>query len=216
MIPIITESEYDKVIKSYSKILSRLIKIVQSTGESLEGNCFYDDLTFNENKELNAKQRNLYSIGKSAGGNILEIGFNAGHSALLFLISNPRNKVLCFDICSHEYTKCCFNYLACAFPNRLELIEGDSATTLCKFKEQNPDYRAKVVHVDGSHEYLKANLDFFNSRDFAVDGSIVIWDDVWLLNLRQLWDGYIQSGLVKEFHLLETLAYAHALGVFVI
>ena len=36
---------------------------------------------------------------------ICEIGFNAGHSASLWLLANPTAKVTMFDIWTHEYTE---------------------------------------------------------------------------------------------------------------
>ena len=78
------------------------------------------------------KQLNLYSLGRTAK-NILEIGFNTGHSALLFLISNPESKLTCFDIVSHKYTMPCFEYLNSLFPGRINLIAGDSTITVPEF-----------------------------------------------------------------------------------
>ena len=37
---------------------------------------------------------------------ILEIGFNAGHSALIMLLSNPNAKIVAFDIGSHTNFNC--------------------------------------------------------------------------------------------------------------
>ena len=34
----------------------------------------------------------------------MEIGFNAGHSSFLYLISNPNSKITVFDLCEHKYT----------------------------------------------------------------------------------------------------------------
>ena len=57
--------------------------------------------------QLFTKQMNLYKSAMEAK-NILEIGFNAGHSCLLFLLANPESKITIFDICEHKYAKPCF------------------------------------------------------------------------------------------------------------
>ena len=76
LINYITKEEYISHIEKYEEIFSKLLDIVKSTGEQMEGNCFYKHLSFERIDELN-KEINLFSIGRK-GKNIIEIGFNAG------------------------------------------------------------------------------------------------------------------------------------------
>ena len=64
---------------------------------------------------------------------ICETGFNAGHSALLFLLSNPEAKMISFDLAQYGYTLAASQWMAKKFPNRFEFIPGDSTITV-------PDY----------------------------------------------------------------------------
>ena len=94
--------------------INQLLRIVTSTlkndAAKFEGNYFYTHQTFNKSLDIN-KQINLMSLAKiETHKNILEIGFNAGHSTLLFLLSHPTSKIYCFDTCQHPYTKLCFDY----------------------------------------------------------------------------------------------------------
>jgi predicted O-methyltransferase YrrM len=57
---------------------------------------------------------------------ILEIGFNAGHSAACFLMANPNVKILCIDINTSSYTLPCFRYLKSIFNDRIYFIESNS------------------------------------------------------------------------------------------
>ena len=164
--------------------------------------------------------------------NIMEIGFNAGHSALLMLLSNPTSRLYIFDIMYHSYTKPCFEYLNKQFDNRLTLYEGPSQTLLPKFSDgllgNSFTGPFDLYHVDGSHDYYLANQDFFNCRDnyiskktvsFSIHNTtlstrppIIIWDDVDQKHLNDLWDGYKKSKHVNEFLLLKNLMYDHAFG----
>lgn len=205
-----SETEYLEAINKYDYLFEALLNIVKSCGEYFEGNCFYYDRTYDRIKNNN-KAINLFSIG-AKGKKILEIGFNAGHSCLLFLLANPENTVDCFDICVHSYSKKCFEYLSLTFPGRLRLFEGDSKTTLLKFKEDNPNSLYDVIHIDGSHELNDANCDFYNTLYLSKKDSIIIFDDINIYAMKFLWDGYVRDNHVKEVYSLPVDVYPHVIG----
>lgn len=207
MVDIVKDEEYDFVINHNKEHFDALERIVKETGETMEGNCFYQDRSFTKPDDLKNKQKNLYSLGK-LGGNILEIGFNAGHSCLLFLIANPFSKLFCFDICCHTYTNKCYDYLNKHFPDRISFYEGDSNKTLEQFNRNDMD----ILHIDGAHDYNTANTDFMLCRNLCKNEAIVIWDDVWIGSLGALWSKYVGERLVFPFSLLPTPMYSHAFG----
>ena len=59
----------------------------------------------------------------------------------------PDAKIKLFDIGEHKYVKDCFEYLNKKFPDRLELVIGDSTKTVPKNKNKIYD----LVHIDGGH-----------------------------------------------------------------
>ena len=61
---------------------------------------------------------------------MLEVGFNAGHSATLALIANPTLEYHALDLCQHNYTRRCFQLLMFRFPGRVSLTCGDSTVRL--------------------------------------------------------------------------------------
>jgi predicted O-methyltransferase YrrM len=216
-IHIASVDEYESVLKNGQSHLDALLTIVKCAVKSpkeFEGNYFYDHQTFNRVVDRN-KQINLYSIGKiETNKNILEIGFNAGHSALLFLLAHPTSKLHCFDTCEHPYTKPCFNYLSDSFPGRLTLIEGRSADQLSQYKTNHPDLICEVVHIDGDHELSNANGDFFRCLSFVNFKNILIFNDVHLPGLHMLWDGYL-----RDLHLKDATSHfyptdSHAIGLY--
>jgi len=167
--------------------------ITESTGILPEGGCLYRHNTFEVSQEALSRRKNLVALSKNAN-NIIEIGFNMGHSCLLFLLSNPNCKVACFDTCDHKYTEHCFNYLDKKFPDRIKLYKGDSNEMLGSYTGPLAD----LCHIDGSHESQKANVDFFLCRNKAKNDGIIIFSDTWMEHLKSLWEGYVRDKLVTE------------------
>jgi hypothetical protein len=214
---IISEEEYVKVIDQNIHHLQCLENIVRDSGDMFEGNCFYQHSTFNLIPELVNKQRNIYSIAKY-GTKILEVGFNAGHSALLFLLSNPEAYICCFDTCEHKYTLLCFEYLNENFNNRLTLYIGKSTITLQEAHVVNPSKKYDIIHIDGCHRPDIANIDFFLCRDMAHNGSYLIWNGVQNQHLTNLYNGYIDSKTIENIseEFLETTGYMNSIGKYIL
>ena len=65
--------------------------------------------------------------------NVMEIGFNAGHSAELFLSSNKNINLVSFDIGKHKYVNLGKEFIDKTYPNRHTLIIGDSLSTVSEY-----------------------------------------------------------------------------------
>ena len=200
-------NDYKKVLDNNKKYFDNLYTICKESGEKVEGNCFtkHENIDHKIN-ELIYKQLNHYNLGMN-NNNIMEIGFNAGHSSLLYLLSNPNSKLTIFDICEHKYTLPCFKYLQSVFPNRLEIYPGDSTKTVPEFYTNNPNSKFDLIHIDGAHFGEVPNKDFYNSLKMASD--IIIWDDTQIKKLNELLNEYIKKGLVSEIFMHKTLMYKH-------
>ena len=87
-----------------SEIVIAINKIVKESKEPLEGNCLYQNqsnfILHEDNKEK--LRMNLFNLAKEKN-NIIEVGFNAGHSAAIYFLANPKVKLLVFDILYHSY-----------------------------------------------------------------------------------------------------------------
>ncbi len=193
--------------------VNNLQKIIQEKGEPLEGNCFYEHQTLNFCQELIPKQVNLFWAGYQTQSKICEIGFNAGHSALLFLMANPNLKEFTiFDICSHQYTLPCINYIVSAFPKLLvDLHIGDSTTSMPIFCDKYPQLREiyDLVHVDGGHfeECIKSDMIYADIL-VKVNGLLII-DDTDNEVINSYVDKYLQTGRYQEINILQTSMYSH-------
>jgi predicted O-methyltransferase YrrM len=206
--------DYENILDENSHIFKRLEEICLDAGEPVEGNCFFKHETMNEKiDELIYKQINLFSLGRTAR-NILEIGFNAGHSALLFLLSNPDSKLLCFDIVSHRYTMPCFEYLNSLFPGRIILIPGDSTITVFSFyKYFKSLYTDKfdLIHIDGCHEGEIPKKDLDNCLKMLDKDGILIFDDTQLQNINTLLEQNLDK--MYEIKLYDTVMYQHRIFI---
>ena len=109
--------------------------------------------------------------------NVLEIGFNAGHSAELFLKTNPKINLISFDLGIHNYVKLGEKYIENKFPRRHKLIIGDSKITLPHFINKNPNMKYDLIFIDGGHDYNTVYSDFINCKKLSNKNTIIIMDD---------------------------------------
>lgn len=169
-----------------------LLPIINSTGEKLEGNIFMlHETTEYSNVYLDKQVNIILATSRKNINNVLEIGFNAGFSALLMLISNPNIKLTCVDICSHEYTLLCFAKLKEIFGDRINLLTGSSVDILPTLIGKEYD----MIHIDGCHLINVAEIDINNSLRLCKSGTILIMDDTNDIELLNLWLRY--SNLYK-------------------
>jgi len=145
-----------------------------------------------------------YALNSLARGRttICQTGFNAGHSALRFLLHSNAHVYL-FDLGSHDYAKPAADWIQDRFPDRHSVIWGDSAQTLPSFHEQNPNLKCDLIFIDGGHSKEIAQADFGNFRAMATSTSKVFIDDVhcsagWCLGPHTVLQDAIKSASYTE------------------
>ena len=175
---IITPYHYDSLKTTIDRHLSKIKAIVDAIGEPCEGNVFW--LHFDpEHQEMSKflnKRLNLFNYSQKAQS-IMEIGFNAGHSSLLYMLSNPTSTLQLFDLGAHSYTRACFDYLSSQFPNRMKIQYGDSCQTLPAYIAENTGKVFDMIHIDGGHDEDVVRSDILNSIQLSDGKTVFISDD---------------------------------------
>jgi hypothetical protein len=151
---------------AFRERLRCIAEIVKHSGESLEGNIFYrdGDERYAERPpadELAPARRNVWRAVRFKE-RLLEVGVNAGHSALLALSSSARLEYYGVDIMSHAYTAECVDFLKGEFPGRVHLFPGDSREVLPWLVNRRADLAFDVFSVDGGHTSEVCQSDMMN------------------------------------------------------
>jgi len=171
----------DQELSSQGREVLRLLNAaVRSSGVPLEGNLFYFDKSspaVDDPPDAGraGKRRNFLRVIEGAS-TLLEIGFNAGHSALLALDNNPALVYTGVDIGSNAYTRSCADVLASAYGARFAIEYRDSRLYLPQLLlEHRPGF--DVIHVDGGHDEAVAYADIALALCLVRPGGAVLVDD---------------------------------------
>jgi hypothetical protein len=174
--------DYDVIRDTLDEVLSprftarlqRLNEIVVQSGETPEGNIFYPDkealeVTRPPVEELAPARRNAWRAARFKR-HFLEIGVNAGHSALLALSCNRGLIYYGVDLNEHAYTEPCVNYLKAEFPGRVRFFAGNSLEVLPALVARRAEFDFDLFHVDGGHTSEVCESDVTNCLRLAEGG----------------------------------------------
>ena len=178
-----------------SKFVRNIKKKIDEFPPTQKGlNDFLNALNFKGEKRLNLWNPTSYRIEGStcdehyqiydqivenpdSANFVMEIGFNAGNSALYFLNKCPNAKMISVDLGLHSYVFYSKLFIDTKFPGRHLLLTGDSyqqVKTLCDFTNQKFDY----IFIDGHHSYVSAHYDITNCRNLSSKDTKIILDNV--------------------------------------
>lgn len=216
---------YEDIEEKYNEIANKLLDIAKESGQAIEGNVYSHHLRYEVYPPGRSRRINLFHTSKSSK-RILEIGFNAGHSCLVFLLSNSHSVIYSLDTFSHKYSNPCFDYLDSLFPGRLIKVPGFSSFTVrdlprsqgtdgLDFDFSNPNNSINLFHIDGAHDLESVKKDFKNCYRLATQGSIIILDDTNMDHIQNVWYSYLWTGQVKTLEmkeLVEPEECRHAIG----
>jgi predicted O-methyltransferase YrrM len=185
--------------------LDNITNILANIGERVEGNLYCDVEPHQLTMGGKEKRKNLIELCVNKK-KILEIGFNAGHSALFMLDSNPLAEYVFFDLGFHKYTQPCFDYLESAFSNTpLSIYYGDSKKTLSDFSSNAENVNSfDLVHLDGGHDTDTLVKDYYNSMLLLKKGGVIIVDDTDYPHINDFVNEQLESDNVQELSLTPT------------
>jgi predicted O-methyltransferase YrrM len=128
-------------------------------------------------QQVQQQVHDLINLSKNTPINVMEIGFNAGHSAEVFLRNNKQLTLTSFDLGGHDYVSHAKKYIDVTYPNRHTLILGDSMVTIPIYLKNNKDTKFDLIFIDGGHDYNIAKTDMENCFHLAHKDTIIALDD---------------------------------------
>ena len=180
--------------------IQNIAKILESTGEHVEGNLICDITPYNYLIHKNySKIHNLQHICKNRR-KICEIGVNACHSLLLMLMINPSAEYILFDLNCHQYTNLCFEYIKNTFPDtKITIHYGNSVETVKQYIETNMMDIATfdMCHIDGGHTYDVFSHDYANVNKLLSTNGCVVFDDYDYGDIKRFLDEKTACGEIR-------------------
>lgn len=156
---------------------------------------FLHGMNFFESKEVNYKNPSCYRIEGGSDdayfnifddifekynispNNIMEIGYNAGYSAIYFLNKFKNANLLSLDLNLHEYCFASKLFIDYHYPGRHMYIAGDSFVQLDSLKIFS-ETKFDLIFVDGGHDLQTAYYDLVKSAEFATKDTYLILDNI--------------------------------------
>jgi hypothetical protein len=177
-----------------------LNQAVMESGEPLEGNyCYFHRRPLHPRTPPDPRRswkREVLRRAVSVGQTALEVGFNAGHSAVVMLDANPCLKLTSVDIGLHAYARPCAEIISARYPGRFRIHFGASRDVLPTLTRDS-EVAFEIVHIDGGHSASDDQFDFDWLLRCASAGCIVIIDDAYVSHIKDLIALAEQEGYLK-------------------
>ena len=106
----------------------------------------------------------------------------------------------------HKYTLPCYEKIKETFGERINIIIGDSTTTLPNISDST---KFDLIHIDGGNTTEIANSDIINSYRLSKQGTLLIMDDYDFYNLHHLWNSYIVKYNLKKLNIGLYITHYH-------
>lgn len=138
---------------------------------------------------------------------ICEIGFNGGHSTLMYSsILKGNVSIVSFDLCTSRNCEIGRTEILKRFPKlKLEIVKGNSTIQVPEYSRRRPDHKCDFMSIDGGHFGTVPYNDIINMQLLASDNHIVVIDDVdptseqeYLRTVGRAWELAIRKGIVMQ------------------
>jgi len=110
---------------------------------------------------------------------LCEVGFNAGHTALLFHETAPQAMVYSFDLLrSFPWSARNKALMRKAYGARSNAIDGDSTATLPRYHAEHPHVRCDVALIDGAKDARIRLADITNFQRMSSPSALLLLDEI--------------------------------------
>ncbi len=170
----------------------------------------HSSLTSRQGAQLNALLRDNPWVHS-----IAQVGFDAGHTAFLFLQNRPQiRELIAFDLNLHTYTPLCVQFLKNRYKTTFEFYPGDSQEQIPEFLAQNPERTFDLFYVDGDHSYENTLDDIIHGRDLVKPKHLLVinhyQDEVY-----QAVQTCVEEGLIEINQVIHSQTPFHGHRVFI-
>jgi len=191
---------YENIMEYKTKIDKSMVPVLKINKNKIDSYSddangllkFLMDYNFKHDKNVNLKDPKSFRMEGSSSEqhlsehvkyitpktkHIMEVGFNAGLSAINFLKHSNDAIVISFDIALHEYCWYAKMFIDQKYPGRHILISGDSKVNVPLFSLAS-NIKFDIVFIDGYHSTFYAYSDMVNAKLLSDENTILILDNV--------------------------------------
>ncbi|CAG2257837.1 unnamed protein product [Mytilus edulis] len=160
---------FDQWLHIFGPIMLTLTRTQKDAGVIIERNMWH---SFNDSflrvPQLHAYYEQVLG-NKNKIRRICELGFNGGHSALMWAsLFNGDLELLSFDLCTDKRCDIGEAFIRKMFPNiRLKIIRGDSTKTVPNYVLSNTNVKCDFISIDSDHFGSVDSFDILNMRYLA-------------------------------------------------
>lgn len=129
---------------------------------------------------------------------MMEIGFDAGHSALACLNANPKLYLTVIDRFELESAKESVSYLQRRYPDRLSVIEGEPCLVMPCIAIENPRLRFDAFHLHGGWRPYADCAILSNCIRVAANNALFLLDDLRSPSLAFAAEDYRRRGYFRS------------------
>ena len=133
---------------------------------------------------------------------VCEIGFNAGHSAIVWL-EGLDTRLKTFDVFRHPYSNASRNHIDRLYPGRVTFIRGKSQETVPRYISSvraGVEPPCDLWFVDGDHSHRTPRVDLGNALAAAAYGATIIADgcSTRFGDVLTAWDELVRDGTITH------------------
>ena len=126
--------------------------------------------------------------------NILEIGFNLGHTAEA-IIKNSNASLVSLDIFIHSYSWISMIYFLKNYYKRIKFLKGDSRVILQKLVSENKKF--DLILIDGGHSFEVAKSDIQNSLNLMNSNDIMLIDNLEIKTVKEAINIFLDDNKIE-------------------